>query len=151
LFFLQGDTAVKMSQSVEYALRAVVWLAAHPEVTVSTQEIAKRTQAPPGYMSKVLQSLARAGLVASNPGRAGGFRLARAPEAISVLDVVNAVGMFERVCHCPLGLRSHREGLCPLHRRLDRIAEMVEQAYAETTIAEIASEKSPLKALCETS
>jgi Rrf2 family protein len=141
---------VRMNQSVEYALRAVVWLAAHPELPVSTPGIAKSTKVPPGYMSKVLQALARAGLVASNPGRTGGFRLARTPEKISVLDVVNALGAFERICHCPLGLRSHGDGLCPLHRRLDRIAEMVEQAYAETTIAEVVAETTPLKALCET-
>lgn len=142
---------MRMFQSVEYALRAVVWLAAHPESTVSTPDIARSTKVPPGYMSKVLQSLARAGLVASNPGRTGGFRLARAPEAISVLDVVNAVDTFERIRQCPLGLKSHRHGLCPLHRRLDRVAGMVEQAYAETTIAEVVAETEPLKALCESS
>jgi len=140
---------VTMCQSAEYALRAAVWLAAHPDDKVSTPEIAKRTQVPPGYMSKVLQVLARAGLVASSPGRAGGFRLTRAPEGISVLDVVNAVDMLERIRQCPLGLKSHRHQLCPLHRRLDRVAAMVEQAYAETTIAEIVAESSPLRALCE--
>ena len=139
-----------MCQSAEYALRAVVWLAAHPNDKVSTPEIAKRTQVPPGYMSKVLQVLARAGLVESSPGRAGGFRLARTPDEISVLDVINAVDMLERIRRCPLGLKSHRHELCPLHRRLDRVAAMVEQAYAETTIAEIVAETGPLQALCET-
>ena len=139
-----------MCQSAEYALRAVVWLAAHPDANVGTPEIAKRTQVPPGYMSKVLQVLARAGLVESSPGRAGGFRLTRAADEISVLDVVTAVDTLERIRRCPLGLKSHRHELCPLHRRLDRVAAMVEQAYAETTIAEIVAEAAPLKALCET-
>ena len=138
-----------MCQSAEYALRAAVWLAAHPDDKVSTPEIAKRTQVPPGYMSKVLQVLARAGLVESSPGRAGGFRLTRAADEISVLDVVNTVDTLERIRRCPLGLKSHRHELCPLHRRLDRVAAMVEQAYAETTIAEIVAESSPLRALCE--
>lgn len=139
-----------MCQSAEYALRAVVWLAAHPETTVSTPEIARRTQVPPGYMSKVLQVLARAGLVESNPGRTGGFRLTRPAGQISVLEVVNAVDAVERIRRCPLGLQSHDHTLCPLHRRLDQVAAMVERAYAETTIAEIVVETSPLKALCET-
>ena len=141
---------MRMCQSAEYALRAVVWLAAHPDTTVSTPEIAKRTQVPPGYMSKVLQVLAHAGLVESNPGRAGGFRLTRGPEEVSVLDVVNAVDTLERIRRCPLGLKSHRHELCPLHRRLDQVAAIVERAYAETTIAVIASDTSPLRALAET-
>lgn len=138
-----------MCQSAEYALRAVVWLAAHPDTKVSTPEIARRTQVPPGYMSKVLQILGRAGLVESNPGRTGGFQLARDAADISVLDVVSAVETLERIFRCPLGLESHRGVLCPLHRRLDNVVAMVEQAYAGTTIAEIAAETTPIQALCE--
>ncbi len=67
-----------------------------------------------------------------------------------MLDVVNAVEKLERIRRCPLGLKSHRHKLCPLHRRLDQVAAMVEQAYAETTIAEIIAETSPLAALRET-
>lgn len=140
-----------MSLSAEYALRAVVWLAAHPDPKVGTQEIAKRTQVPPGYMSKVLQVLARAGLVESSPGRTGGFRLRREADEISVLDVVNAIETLERIRRCPLRLKSHRHELCPLHRRLDRVAAIVEQQYAETTIAELVSETLPVRALCESS
>ena len=138
-----------MCQSAEYALRAIVWLASQYETTVSTPEIAKRTQVPPGYMSKVLQILARAGLVESNPGRAGGFRLSRPAEQISVLEVVNAVDAVERIRRCPLGLKSHKHTLCPLHRRLDQVVEMVEREYGETSIAEIVAETLPARALCE--
>lgn len=139
-----------MCQSAEYALRAVVWLAGQHETTVSTPEIAQRTRVPPGYLSKVLQILARAGLVESNPGRTGGFRLARPAERISVLDVVNAIDAVQRIRRCPLGLKSHKHALCPLHRRLDRVAEMVERAYGETTIARIVAEATTVKPLCET-
>lgn len=139
-----------MCQSAEYALRAVVWLAAHPDSSVSTPEIARRTHVPPGYMSKVLQILARAGLVESNPGRAGGFRLTRDATDVSVLDVVSAVETLYRIHRCPLALKSHRHELCPLHRRLDNVVAMVERAYADTTIAEIVAETTPLQALCET-
>lgn len=138
-----------MCQSAEYALRAIVWLASQGESTVGTAEIARRTHVPPGYMSKVLQTLARAGLVQSNPGRTGGFRLTRPAEQISVLEVVNAVDVVERIRRCPLGLESHNHTLCPLHRRLDQVAEMVERAYGETTIAEIVAETTPVRALCE--
>jgi Rrf2 family protein len=129
-----------ISQTAEYALRAVVWLAREPNTSLGTAHIAKATKVPAGYLSRVLQGLARAGLLESSPGRSGGFRLARPPQAISVLDVVNAVDPVQRIARCPLGLAEHAGRLCPLHRRLDAAAAHVERTYAETTIAEIVAE-----------
>ena len=139
-----------ISQTAEYALRAVVWLASHPDVNLSTEEIAGATQVPRGYLSKVLQALARAGLVASQPGRRGGFQLTRPTAEISVLDVINAVDPVQRIESCPLGLRSHIQELCPLHRRLDKALALVEDAFASSTIAELVSEGTRISPLCET-
>ncbi len=138
-----------ISQTAEYALRAVVWLAGHPEAPWGTPEIAEVTHVPTGYLSKVLQELRRAGLVVSNPGRGGGFRLARPAWEVSVLDVVNAVDPIQRIEKCPLGLKSHSGCLCPLHRRLDRAIGLVEGAFAESTVAELVGEASGPSALCE--
>ncbi len=138
-----------INQTAEYALRAVVWLATHPDRTWSTSELAAATQVPAGYLSKTLQMLARTGLVESSPGRRGGFRLKGSPETVSVLDVVNAVSPVQRIKECPLRLRGHRTQLCPLHRRLDAAAAAMESAFAQTTIAEIANESSAAVPLCE--
>ncbi len=138
-----------ISQTAEYALRAIVWLARDPAMPLGTSRIARATHVPAGYLSRVLQALARAGLVESSPGRSGGFRLLRSRRKISVLDVVNAVDPVVRIVRCPLGRKSHRGRLCPLHRKLDDAAAMVQRAYAETTIAEILAEESPIAALCE--
>jgi len=138
-----------ISQTAEYALRAIVWLAHDPKSALGTRRIAQATHVPAGYLSRVLQVLARAGLVESNPGRTGGFRLKRPPQEISVLDVVNAVDPIERIVRCPLGLESQGQRLCPLHRRLDEAAALVQSAYAKTTIAEILAEASPVAPLCE--
>jgi Rrf2 family nitric oxide-sensitive transcriptional repressor len=142
---------VNISHTAEYALRAVVWLAAHAETAVGTAQIAQATNVPPGYMSKVLQFLARARLVTSSPGRIGGFRLARPPEEISVLDVINAVDRIGRIERCPLGLRAHEGNLCPLHRRLDRALALVEEALAQSTIAEMVADSPYDGPLCDKS
>ena len=138
-----------ISQTAEYALRAVVWLAGHPAAAMGTPGIAKITRVPPGYLSKVLQVLRRAGLVVSNAGRGGGFRLARPASKVTVLDVVNAVDPIRRIEQCPLGLKAHTGTLCPLHRRLDRAIGLMEQAFAESTIAELLPEADEEAPLCE--
>lgn len=138
-----------ISQTAEYALRAIVWLAAHSETPLSTAAIARATHVPEGYLSKVLQELARAGFVASQAGRAGGFRLTHRPEETSVLDIINAVDPIERIRRCPLGIESHGEQLCPLHRRLDTAIGLMERAFAESTIAELLSEPTTSTPLCE--
>lgn len=137
-----------ISQTAEYALRAMVWLAAHPTGSQSTLQIARGTRVPAGYMSKVMQELARADLVRSRPGRAGGFVLVRGPAGITVLDVVNAVDPVQRIRACPLGIGAHAGRLCPLHARLDEVAEWTERAFAETTIAQLLGGPEPRDALC---
>ncbi|MEZ4388513.1 MAG: Rrf2 family transcriptional regulator [Candidatus Krumholzibacteriia bacterium] len=138
-----------ISQTAEYALRAMVWLASRPEQAHGTPQIARASQVPPGYLSKVLQKLARAGLVASTPGRSGGFRITRPATEISVLDVVNAVDPVQRIHTCPLGLRSHGTVLCPLHRRLDDAAAAMETAFAGSTLAELLREDTTSPPLCD--
>lgn len=139
-----------ISQSAEYALRAIVWLAEHPEVTLSTPEIARRTMVPAGYLSKVLQALARAGLVTSTPGRTGGFVLARPANRISVLEVINAVSRLQRIDRCPLGMEGHGGHLCPLHQRLDDVAAHAERVFADTTMADLLKKRESGGVLCET-
>lgn len=139
-----------ITQGAEYALRAIVCMASHPGDRMSTARLAVETKVPQGYLSKILQALARAELVASLPGRAGGFQLQRLPAEISLLDVVNSVEPIRRIQTCPLDLKSHQSALCPLHRRLDQAAAAVEQAFADTTIEEILEDPAPLRALCET-
>jgi len=137
-----------ISLTAEYALRAVVWIAGHPGTAVGTRGTAKAAQVPVGYMSKVLQALARADLVRSRPGRNGGFVLGRKPEQISVLDIVQAVDPIQRIERCPLGHREHNGRLCPLHRRLDQAVAMVERAFGESTLAELVAEAADNSAPC---
>lgn len=140
-----------ISQTAEYALRAMLCLAARNGVASGTSAIAESTRVPAGYLSKVLQALARRGLVISTSGRRGGFRLARSATEVSVLDVIQAVAPFARIRKCPLGIGSHDGQLCPLHRRLDEAMESFEKAFAAVTIAELLQEGHGSLPLCESS
>jgi Rrf2 family nitric oxide-sensitive transcriptional repressor len=127
------------SQTAEYALRATVYLASQQGVPRTTQEIARATQVRIAYLSKVMQSLGRKGLVQSQRGLHGGFTLARPADELTVLDIVDAVDPLRRIKSCPLGIKGHIN-LCPLHRRLDRAMELVEDALRESTLAELLTE-----------
>lgn len=81
-----------LSRGGDYAIRAMVDLASRPaEERTITQGIAGRQQIPPAFLSKVLASLTQAGLIRTHRGAAGGVGLARSPERISLLEVVEAV------------------------------------------------------------
>ena len=129
-----------LSQTVEYALRAAVYLANQAPAPRTTEQIAEVTKVPQAYLSKVMQSLARSGIVRSQRGIRGGFVLARQSSELTILEVVNAVDPLQRIETCPLGIASHGSNLCPLHRRLDLALAAVENAFGKTTLAEILSE-----------
>jgi Rrf2 family protein len=136
------------SQTVEYALRAVVYLANEAPAPRTTDQIASATLVPEAYLSKVLQELGRAGIVQSKRGRGGGVVLEKPPDELTILEVVNAVEPIGRIRECPLGLKAHGVHLCPLHKRLDNALAMMETAFAQTTLAEILAEPSKSRPLC---
>jgi len=138
-----------ISQTVEYALRAVVHLAAQSPRSCTTQQLAKVTQVPAAYLSKVLQNLTKARIVKSQRGIGGGVSLASTPESLTILDVVNAVDPIQRIQACPLDLKSHSATLCPLHRRLDNAMAEVENAFRSTTLAEVLGEPGEPMPLCD--
>ena len=77
------------SASTTHALRAVAWLAERAgSEAVMARELARRLHLPPDYLTKVLGTLARTGVLTATRGVKGGYRLARAPDRISLIEVV---------------------------------------------------------------
>ncbi|HEX4607265.1 MAG TPA: Rrf2 family transcriptional regulator [Urbifossiella sp.] len=137
------------SRTVEYALRAVVHLAYEAPTARTTAQIADATQVPRDYLAKILQGLAKKGIVTTQRGVGGGVSLRQEPAELTILDVVNAVEPIERITTCPLGLKTHGVRLCPLHRRVDDALALVEHAFGKTTLAEVLAEPSESVPLCE--
>jgi Rrf2 family protein len=138
-----------LSQTVEYALRTVVYLAGESPAARTTDEIAAKTCVPKPYLSKVIQGLVRSGVLHSRRGVGGGVSLAHTPADVTILDVVNAVEPIQRIHTCPLGISTHGKRLCPLHKRLDAALATMEAAFAATTLAEVLADPSKSVPLCE--
>ena len=136
-----------ISQTAEYALRAMTYLADQERTPHTTAQIASATQIPAGYLAKVMQSLSRVRVVKSQRGLNGGFTLNRDPAKLNMLEIINAVDPIRRFHECPLGLPTHTGDLCPLHQRLDEAAQMLETYFRQTSIAQlldVADDKKPL-------
>lgn len=136
------------SQTAEYALRAVVYLAQHSAEPQRTQDIAESTQVPPAYLAKVLQGLREKNIVHLQRGIKGGVTLARSVDELTILDVVNAVEPIRRIETCPLDLKAHVR-LCALHRRMDDAFRVMEDTFRATTLAELLDESNPSVPLCD--
>jgi len=137
------------NQTTEYALRAMAWLAVNEGELVPTNEIATHTMVPPHYLAKVLQQLAAAELISGRRGVRGGYRLARPPREITLLEVLRSVGRIERITTCPLGLENHGTNLCALHRRIDETARLVIEQFGGITLYDLISERDSNRPLCD--
>ena len=101
-----------ISQTAQYALRAIVCLALKPTNSLTTGQLAEMTKVSTEYLAKVMQALVRADLVTSKPGKMGGFLLRKEPTDISLLEVIEAIeplhiGLF------PLEIQGYGNVLCP--------------------------------------
>jgi len=142
-----------LSQTAEYALRAMVSLAGgesagEPRARTAL-DLAQESKVPFDYLSKILNSLSRAGLVSGQRGRGGGFQSVRPASELTVLQVVNAVDPLKRIRTCPLGLKSHGTNLCPLHRKIDDAMLSVEEAFGSTTIESLLGQSFQEPTACE--
>ena len=90
-----------MNEGVEWALHSCLTLAwLGDEAAVPTARLAAAFELPAAYLNKQLQALSKAGILASTPGPRGGFRLARRPEQITLLDVVTAIEGPDEAFRC---------------------------------------------------
>ena len=128
-----------LSQTAEYALRAVVHLAEQDADTLTpVAEIAAALEVPANYLSKILHQLARAGVVESTRGPRGGFRLGAAADAITLGEVVSAFDSLKDQKRCLLGRpRCSDANPCGAHERWKVVKEPVALFFEQTTIADV--------------
>ncbi len=81
----------KISEAASLAIHAMLCISETPDRRVSIKEIVSRFKVSENHLAKVLQRLARVGLVRSTRGPKGGFMLAKPPEEIALLDVFEAI------------------------------------------------------------
>jgi Rrf2 family protein len=137
---------MRMSEGVEWALHSCLNLTwAEPGEAMTAARLAAFYDLPAAYLNKQLQALARAGILSSSPGPRGGFRLARVPERITLLDVVTAIEGGVEAFRCTQVLRQGPDGredvdygaLCVISQSMRRAELAWRKELAGTTLADI--------------
>ena len=151
------SSSMQLTRAADYAVRVMIHLAAADAgARHSLPGLARATETPESFLSKVLQALAHAGLISSRRGQAGGFVLTAAGGRANLRQVVEAIDGPIRlnVCLIP-GLSCHRKSWCPAHGVWARAQQAMLDVLAGATIAALAAEMAqpsaapaPLCGLC---
>lgn len=131
------DRLLNISDRSNAALH-VLALAARSEEPLSSAAAARRLGVSPSYLAKVLQPLARAGLLNSMRGAQGGFTLARPAESISALEVLELLDGKLPLRDCLFKKSVCRSGGCALKTLCDSVSEAARRALETTTVAVLA-------------
>ena len=127
-----------LSQTAEYALRAVLYIAGRPpETSIRVPELARATGVPRNYLAKTLHQLARVGVLRSTRGPRGGFRLAEPAEAMTI-DRVLAPFAATDTRRCLLHDRPCGVRPCAAHTRWAPVARRLDHFFGTTTVADLA-------------
>lgn len=135
--------------SVEYGLHCLLWLVGPGSEPTSSRDLAELQGVSPSFLAKIFPKLEKAGIVEASEGMRGGYRLARPPEKISFLDVVDAIEGKKPIFDCQ-DIRGRcavfegkapgwaMEGVCAIHGVMLRAEKSMREELARTTLADVA-------------
>lgn len=127
------------SKTCEYAIRAMIYIAQQsvPGTKVGFRQIAQAVDAPEPFIAKILQDLARKGLIQSAKGPHGGFYVDQAGMQRSLAEVVQAIDGDKIFTGCGLGLTYCSErNPCPIHHEFKAIRTQMQQMLQSATISQ---------------
>ncbi|MFT3914529.1 MAG: Rrf2 family transcriptional regulator [Anaeromyxobacteraceae bacterium] len=128
------------SASAVHALRATSWLAEHPGAEpVLGRDLAREIEVPPDYLAKVLGTLAKHGVLRATRGAKGGYRLARAPSRIRLLEIVEPFEGTRARTTCLLrpGKPCRPSTACAAHDSWSSVTEAYREFLENTTVEDI--------------
>lgn len=136
-----ANTVELIRRDTDYALRALVYLADRHDEVVSTAAIASAQDVPLDFLRKLFQKCAQRDLVVAHRGPKGGFSLGRAPDEITVEDVVEALQGPITISKCILGKEEcAKSDVCPLRKRWLKIGNEISEFMAGITLQDLADE-----------
>ena len=131
---------IRLSKRTDYGLMAIRHLALLPAGSCrSAREIAREHRIPPALMAKLLQRMARRGLVASHHGTKGGYQIARAPSSISLREIIEAIEGPTAVIDCLDRCRPDcpQDATCTVKGPLHEVQRRIVEILGGTTVTDL--------------
>ncbi len=131
------------SKACEYGIRAVIyiWSQNNKGKKLGIKDISKEIDGPEFFTAKILQSLARQGIISSAKGPNGGFYIEKEQENLTLIDLVIAIDGDQIFTGCGLGLKQcSEESPCPIHHDFKSIRDQLGQMLRNKKIADLATE-----------
>jgi Rrf2 family transcriptional regulator, cysteine metabolism repressor len=129
---------IKLSKKVDYGLIAIRHIA-HEEVdqTVNAKHIAEEYHIPPELLAKILQKLARGGLISGHNGPKGGYVLAKDPREITIGEIIKAIEGPVSLVDCYSGHDCAQMETCTVRSPIDKIQQSINRLLDSITVEEI--------------
>jgi Rrf2 family protein len=144
---------MELTRKGDYAIRGIIYLAGQPLDKISLlSDIAAAVDVPQTFLAKIFQQFSKSGIVRSYRGTGGGFMLARAPEQITLLEVVEAVEgpITPNRCVVAPG-ECDRDGFCTVHPVWEQVKRQIRQLLSGITLKDLANnENNPISATSKT-
>jgi len=139
-----------LTASVEYGMHCLLWLTGAGETPLSSRDLADLQGISPTFLAKIFTKLEKAGIVRATEGVRGGYALARSPNDISVLDVVDAIEGDKPLFDCQeirgrcalFGEQAPgwaTAGTCSIHAVMLRAEKAMRETLASQSLADIAA------------
>jgi Rrf2 family protein len=148
-----------LTVSVEYGIHCLLWLVDSGDMPLSSRDLAELQGISPSFVAKIFPRLEKAGIVTASEGLRGGYRLARQPEEISFLQIVDAIEGNKPLFDC-LEIRSRcavfgetppdwaTRGFCSIHQVMLKAEKAMRVELAAHSLADVSasvSRKAPRK------
>jgi Rrf2 family protein len=131
-----------VTRKADYAIRCVLHLSRQPGAVTSVEDISKAMFVPKTFLAKILQSLMKAGIVTSTRGIKGGFKLAKGPKDVNLLEVIEAIQGPSASNVCAIDKRMCQlSGGCTVHPVWVKIRGMVEKELRKTNFADLSKRR----------
>lgn len=137
--------------SVEYGIHCLLWFVDNPDRSLSSRELAELQGISPSFLAKILPRLEKAGIVNSNEGIRGGYRLALPAEKITFLSIIDAIEGYKPLfeCHevrqrCAVFEKDNPpdwavSDVCSIHKVILQAEKAMRDIFANQTLADVAS------------
>lgn len=138
----QTGSSMQLTRAADYAIRVIIHLAAvPPNERLLLPSLAQATATPESFLSKILQALCRAGLIASRRGKSGGFEMLPPGRQATIRTVIEAIDgpICLNVCLVS-GASCGRKSFCPAHPIWSRAQEAMLGVLSTATVAELAEQ-----------